>query len=68
MTEKEIVVMLPIKIPNSKFCYHKEKGFRCQYFSLLIGCYNGFKPQKKSDTVYTKDLDCLRLLWQENLK
>ena len=66
--QKEIWVMLEIRVPNSPFCYHKELGFRCQYFSPLIGCYNGFNPERISDTVYGKDRDCKSLLWVENLK
>lgn len=68
MNDKFIKVLLSITVPNSPFCYHKEKGFRCQYFSPLIGCYNGFNPERISDTIYGKDKECESLLWVENLK
>ena len=67
-TEKEIFVLLPIRVTNSEFCFHKEHGFRCQYFSSLLGCYHGFNPERISDTIYEKDSECRELLWQDSIK
>lgn len=59
------VVLLPITVPNSIFCYHKELGYRCLAFGPFCGCCYNFKPIKISEDIFEKDQECKNLLCKE---
>lgn len=59
------VVMLPITVPNSSFCYHKEFGVKCLAFGIFCGCYYNFKPNKISEDIFEKDQECKKLLCEK---
>lgn len=65
---KDITVMLPITVPDSIYCYHKELGYKCKAFGLFSGCYYGFRPNIVSEDVVEKDKDCRNLMWKENIR
>lgn len=64
---KEITVLLPIKVPDSLYCYNKDEDIWCRWFELGR-CYRGFKPEIEGELNYKKPQGCLQLLWEETIR